>query len=76
MAVVASPSQVLSFLGSGIISVLNGNSVRNGISSNERELRALLWEHIRLGGKDDGWMVFELDMRPIWMVKVTERSGR
>jgi hypothetical protein len=47
-----------------------------GISSNERKLMVLLWVHIRLGGEDDGWMVFELDMRPFWMLKVTERSGR
>lgn len=46
MTIVASPSQVLSFLGSSIVSVLDRNSVRNGISSHERELRVLLWVHV------------------------------
>jgi hypothetical protein len=64
VAVVASPPQVLSFLRSGIISVLNRNSVRNGISSDERERRILLLVHIRLGGKHEGLMVLELDTRP------------
>ena len=43
MAVVASLLQVLSFLRRGIIGMLDWNSVRNGISSHERELRILLW---------------------------------
>ena len=46
MAVVASPSQVLSFFGSSIVGVLDGNSVGNGISSHKRELRVLLWVHV------------------------------
>ena len=46
MAVVASPSQVLSFLGCGVVSVLDWNSVGNGISSHERELMVLLWVHV------------------------------
>ena len=43
MAVVASPSQVLSFLRCSVVGVLDWNSVRNGISGHERELRILLW---------------------------------
>lgn len=46
MAVIASPSQVLSLLGCGVVGVLDGNSVRNGISSYERELRVLLWVRV------------------------------
>ena len=77
MAIVASPSQVLSLLGSGIVGVLNWNSVRNGISSHERELRVLLWVHVRLRGEDDGRVIFEFDTRTLWMLKVTVgRGGR
>jgi len=43
VAVVASPSQVLSLLGRGVVGVLDRNSVRNGISSHERKLSVLLW---------------------------------
>lgn len=46
MAVVASPSQVLSFLGGSVVSVLDGNSMGNGISSYEGQLRVLLWMHV------------------------------
>ena len=53
MTVVASPSQVLSFLGSGVISVLYRNSVRSGISNNGGKGRVPLRVHIRLGRKDD-----------------------
>ena len=46
MAVVAPPSQVLSFLGGSVVSVLDGNSMGNGISSHERQLGVLLWVHV------------------------------
>ena len=75
VTVVAPPSEVLGFLGSGIISVLDWNSVRNGISSNEREGRVLLRVQVRLGGEDDGGMVFELDTVAFWVLKVTERGS-
>jgi hypothetical protein len=48
VAVVAPPPEILSFLGSGVISMLNRNPVRNGISCYEREGRILLWVHVRL----------------------------
>ena len=70
MAVVASPSEILSFLGGSVVRVLDGNSVRNGISSHEGELSVLWWVHVRLGRKDDGLVIFEFD-RAFWMVKVT-----
>lgn len=69
MAVVASPSEVLSFLGSCVIGVLDGDSVRNGISSHEGELSVLWWVHVRLGGEDDGRVIFEFD-RAFRVVKV------
>ena len=46
MAVVASPPQVLSLLGCGVVGVLDRNSVRNGIPSDKRELRVLLWMRV------------------------------
>jgi len=48
VAVVTPPPQVLSLLGSSVVGVLDGNSVGNGISSDERELRVLLRVHVRL----------------------------
>ena len=71
MAVVASPPQVLSFLGSSVISVLDGDSVRNGISSHERELSVLLRVHVRLGGENDRRVIFEFDTRAFCVIKVT-----
>ena len=50
VAVVASPSEVPSSLGSSVIRVLDGNFMRNGISSHEGELSVLWWVHVRLGG--------------------------
>jgi hypothetical protein len=77
MAVVAPPSEVLGLLGSGIISVLNWNSVRNGISSNERKRRVLLRVQVWLRGEDNGRMVLELHTIPFWVFKVAVRgSGR
>ena len=75
MAIVASPPQVLSLLGCGVVSVLDWNSVGNGISSHERELGVLLWVHVRLRGEDDGRVVFELDTRTFWVLKVTVGGG-
>jgi len=46
VAVVTSPSQVLSFLRCGVVSVLDWNSVGNGISSHEGKLMAMLWVHV------------------------------
>lgn len=48
VAVVAPPSEILSFLGGCVISMLNRNPVRDGISGYERERRILLWVHVRL----------------------------
>lgn len=70
MAVEASPSQVLSFLGSRIVSMLDGNPVRNGVPRNERERRIRRRVHVRLGREDDGGVVFKLDTRAIRMFKV------
>jgi len=71
VAVVASPPEVLSFLRSSVISVLDGDSVRNGISSHERELCVLLRVHVRLGGENDSRVVFQFDTRAFWVIKVT-----
>jgi len=75
MAVVAPPPQILGFLGCGIIGVLDRDSVRNGISGYEGELGVLLLVHVRLGGKDDGGVIFELDTRTFWVLKVAVGWG-
>jgi hypothetical protein len=55
--------------------VLDRNPVRNGITSYEGEGSVLLWVHERLRVVDDGWVIFELDTRTFWVLKVTVGGG-
>ena len=72
MAVVASPPQVLCFLGGSIVGMLDRNSVGNGVSSHERELGVLLGVvGVGLRRHDDGRVIFEFDPRAFSMLEVT-----